>query len=701
MPNALASQTSPYLRQHAENPVDWLPWGPEALAAARERDVPLVVSIGYSSCHWCHVMEHESFEDPNVAALMNEEFVCVKVDREERPDVDALYMEAVQGMTGHGGWPLNVFLTPEQTPFYGGTYFPPEPRHGMPSWTQVLQAIAETWRENAAEIRAGGGRIREQLSRAARMEPSSEPFDVGALDAAVATLRQSFDATHGGFGGAPKFPQTPVLEFLLRHGEREMSLATLRAMARGGIHDQLGGGFHRYSVDASWTVPHFEKMLYDNALLARAYLHAHRLVDGDGDGDGEGGVGGGREDRAVHATARDAESGGVRHVSDLELERACRATLDWALREMRGPEGGFYSALDADSEGVEGRYYVWRAAELKDVLGADADAGIRWLGVSEQGNFVDPHDPEPGLNVLTDRSGGSTPPEETGGSRAVGSRDGIGTPDAATRERIRARLLEARAGRTRPGLDDKRLTSWNALMIAALADAGSVLDEPRYLDAAEQCAEFILRELREPSTTGGAGPGRQHDPTAPDEAGPGGQRQPNAPDEAGPRRLLRTYSEGRAHIGGYLEDYAFLLEALIVLFEATCEERWLTEARALAQQMIARFADPERGGFFSTPADGEELIARRKELDDSPIPSGASSAALGLLRLAQITGVESYERHALGVLRLLHEIAPQHPSSFGHLLQALELHLSPAAALACAVPPARSAASGSVQPPPA
>jgi uncharacterized protein YyaL (SSP411 family) len=674
MPNALASQTSPYLRQHAENPVNWLPWGPEALAAARERDTPLLVSIGYSSCHWCHVMEHESFEDPAVAALMNEELVCVKVDREERPDVDALYMEAVQGMTGHGGWPLNVFLTPEQLPFYGGTYFPPEPRHGMPSWTQVLQAIAETWRENAAEIRAGGERIREQLSRAARMEPSTEPFDTGALDTAVAVLRGSFDAVNGGFGGAPKFPQTPVIEFLLRHGEREMSLATLRAMAAGGIHDQLGGGFHRYSVDASWTVPHFEKMLYDNALLARAYLHGHRLLE-EGDGDREGAVVGGddagacKSDGSPGGSGTSGSSGGA--TPDQKLARVCRATLDWALREMRGPEGGFYSALDADSEGVEGRYYVWRVEELRDLLGEDADAAIRWLGVSEQGNFVDPHHPEPGLNVLTDRSGpeGLGQPDEMSGTSA------IGRPDHATRERIRARLLEARAGRTRPGLDDKRLTSWNALMIAALADAGSVLDEPRYLDAAEQCAEFVLRELREPSPAVDAAPEQQHEPPTP------------------ARRLLRTYSEGHAHIGGYLEDHAFLLEALIVLFEATCEERWLTEARAIAAQTIARFADPERGGFFSTAADGEELIARRKELDDSPIPSGASSAALGLLRLAQITGEEAYERHALSVLKLLHEIAPRHPSSFGHLLQALQLHLSPAAALACAVPPARSASS--------
>jgi uncharacterized protein YyaL (SSP411 family) len=596
MTNALATETSPYLRQHAENPVDWLPWGPVALARAREKDRPLLVSIGYSACHWCHVMERESFEDERTAALMNEEFVCVKVDREERPDVDALYMEAVQSMTGQGGWPLNVFLTPEQLPFYGGTYFPPDPRPGMPAWTQVLQAISEAWNERREEIRAGGERLRERLSGGAQLRPCTEPLREDALDRAVAALRGAFDARSGGFGGAPKFPPTSVIELLLCRGEHDMSLATLRAMASGGMYDQLGGGFARYSVDAAWRVPHFEKMLYDNALLARAYLH------------------------------------GFQASGDSRLQEVCRETLDWALREMRGAEGAFYAALDADSEGVEGRYYVWTLAQLRAELGEDADAAIAWLQASEQGNFSDPHHPEPGLNVLQGR--GPRPPAEQ-------------------RERVRARLLDVRAGRTRPGLDDKRLTSWNALMICALADAGAALQEPRYLDAAVGCAQFVLGEMRDERS-----------------------------------RLLRTYNDGQAKIDGYLEDYAFMLEASIALFEATCEERWLTEAVVLADTLIARFADPEHGGFYSTSADGEELIVRRKDLEDSPIPSGASSAAMGLLRLAQLTGEGEYERHAVSVLRLLAEIAPRHPSAFGHLLQALHWHLAPARPIACAIPPA-------------
>jgi uncharacterized protein YyaL (SSP411 family) len=648
MSNALAEETSPYLRQHAENPVDWLPWGPQALTRARAEDKPLLVSIGYSSCHWCHVMERESFEDPRTAALMNEAFVCVKVDREERPDVDALYMEAVQGMTGSGGWPLNVFLTPEQLPFYGGTYFPPDPRPGMPAWTQVLQAIAESWSERREEIRAGGERLRERLSGGALLQPSSEPITAAELDAAVGRLRESFDRAHGGFGRAPKFPQASVIEFLLLRGESEMALTTLRAMAAGGIHDQLGGGFARYSVDDHWAVPHFEKMLYDNALLARAYLH------------------------------------GWQASGEPRLLEVCLDTLGWALREMRGPEGGFYSALDADSEGLEGRFYVWTLAELRELLGADADAAIAWFGATEAGNFQDPHNPEPGLNVLQDRS--APPPQDP-----AGAADGVRTPQgvpaplpgAAARRRIRHRLLQARSARVRPGLDDKRLTAWNALMITALAETGARLrEEPpaplaagaaergsaeeggtdtvegraltaeALLDAARECAEFLLRE-----------------------------------ETDGPGRLLRTYSQGQAKIDAYLEDYAFLLEAMIALFEATCEERWLQRATALADEIIAGFADPERGGFFSTSGEHEALIARRKELDDTPIPSGGSSAALGLLRLAQLTGEREYERHAVSVLRLLHEIASRHPLAFGHLLQAVHWHLSPARPVACSLAP--------------
>jgi uncharacterized protein len=594
MSNALAAETSPYLRQHAENPVDWLPWSELAFERARAEGKPVLVSIGYSACHWCHVMERESFEDERTAALMNEEFVCVKVDREERPDVDALYMEAVQAMTGQGGWPLNVFLTPEQLPFYGGTYFPPEARHGMPSWAQLLQAIAEAWQANGDEIRSGGEQLRERLAGAARLQPSAQPLQERALDEAVAALRPAFDARNGGFGRAPKFPQASVIELLLLRGEHEMALSTLRAMAGGGIHDVLGGGFARYSVDATWTVPHFEKMLYDNALLARAYLH------------------------------------GWQASGEEELRVVCAGVLDWALREMRGPEGAFYSALDADSEGAEGRFYVWRTRELEDLLGDDAAAAIAWFEAGEEGNFSDPHHPEPGLNVLQSR--GARPPAEV-------------------RERIRARLLAARAQRTRPGLDDKRLTSWNALMIAALADAGAALSEPRYVAAAQDCAEFLFERMR---------------------------------DERG--RLLRSFNSGEAKIPAYLEDHAFLLEALLVLFETTCEERWYHRAQELADEMIARFADPERGGFFSTAADGEALIARRKDIEDTPIPAGSSSAAMGLLRLAQLSGSEDYERHALSVLALTHEIAPRHPTAFGHLLQALHWHFAPARPIACAVP---------------
>jgi uncharacterized protein YyaL (SSP411 family) len=597
MPNALARETSPYLLQHKDNPVDWLPWGDEALERARDLDRPLLVSIGYSSCHWCHVMERESFEDAETATLMNERFVCVKVDREERPDVDALYMEAVQAMTGQGGWPLNVFLTPEQAPFYGGTYFPPAPRYGMPSWRQVLGAVAEAWDTQREEIREQGQKVAPRLGGGALLTASVQPLQAAELDEAVATLRRSFDSVHGGFGGAPKFPQAPVLEFLLARDEPAMVLQTLHSMASGGIFDQVGGGFSRYSVDAQWRVPHFEKMLYDNALLARAYLHGYQVSD------------------------------------DALLRRTCEETLDWTLREMLASEGGFYSALDADSEGVEGKFYVWTLDELRAELGDDADAAIAWFGATEHGNFE-------GANVLESRG-----PE----------------PPAEQRERIRATLLEARARRVRPGLDDKRLAAWNALMIAALADAGAVLQRDDYLDAARDAATFVLDRMR----------------------GPDG-------------RLLRTFNAGVARLNAYLEDHAFLLEALLVLYEATFEERWFTAARDLADTIVARFADAERGGFFSTADDHEQLIARRKDLEDSPIPAGGSSAALGLLRLAALTGENRYEEAAVGQLALLHEVAVRHPTGFGHLLQAIDLHLAPRREVALAGDPEGVAALAAV-----
>ena len=577
MPNRLAEETSPYLLQHKDNPVDWQPWGEEALARAREEDRPLLVSIGYSACHWCHVMEHESFEDPEIAALMNERFVCIKVDREERPDVDAIYMDAVQAMTGHGGWPLNAFITPEQVPFYAGTYFPPEQRHGMPSWRMVLLAVADAWEKRRDEIRASSAQVVRSLEASARMQPSSDPIREELLDAAIDTLRRSYDRAHGGFGGAPKFPPASTIELLLSRGEREMSLSTLRAMAAGGIYDQVGGGFARYAVDATWTVPHFEKMLYDNALLARAYLHGWQVSGQD------------------------------------RLREVCCETLDWALREMHGPEGGFCAALDADSEGVEGKFYVWTVAELRDTLGdEEAEAAIAHFGASERGNFE-------GTNIL--EAHGPRPQE---------------LPE------IRRKLYDARSARVWPGLDDKRLTAWNALMISALADAGSALERDDYVEGAGECAEFVLRDLR---------------------------------DDRG--RLLRTWKDGRGRLSAYLEDHAFMLEALLTLYEATFDPRWYREAVALADQIVEHFADGERGGFFMTADDHEQLAARRKDLDDSPIPSGSSSAAFGLLRLARLSGEQRYEQLAIGVVRLLYPLAVKHPQGFGHLLRAVDFYLAP------------------------
>ena len=577
MANRLARETSPYLLQHAENPVDWYPWGEEAFTRAREEDRAVLVSIGYSACHWCHVMERESFEDDAVAQLMNERFVCIKVDREEHPDVDAIYMDAVQAMTGQGGWPLNAFLTPDGVPFWCGTYFPPEPRQGMPSWPNVVQAIGAAWDEQREEIRSQAGAIVQRLRGAAALTPPEDELDPASLDAAVGALQKLYDPEYGGFGRAPKFPPCSVIEFLLGRGEREMALHTLRRMASGGMYDQVGGGFARYSVDRVWLVPHFEKMLYDNALLARAYLH------------------------------------GAQVSGEPLFERVCRETLDFALRELRQEEGAFASALDADSEGVEGKFYVWRLDEVREVLGDELAAeAIEHFGMTEGGNFE-------GANIPV---------------RA--------TPDPPHRDELRARLYEARAQRVWPGLDDKRLTSWNALMVTALADAGAALDEPRYVDAAVECADFLVTRMR---------------------------------DDEG--RLLRTYNRGQARLRAVLEDHAFLLEALLALYEATFDARWFAEAQALADTIIERFADRENGGFFSTAEDHEQLITRRKEIEDNPIPAGQSAAALGLLRLAALCGEYRYEEAALGAVRLLHAIAPQHPQAFGHLLQAIDFHVSP------------------------
>jgi uncharacterized protein len=601
MANRLAAETSPYLLQHRDNPVDWYPWGEEARGRARAEDMPILLSVGYSACHWCHVMAHESFEDADTAAYMNANFVCVKVDREERPDVDAIYMEAVQAFTGQGGWPMTVFLDPDAVPFYGGTYFPPDEGHGMPSFRMVMEAVLDAFRGRREEIRERAATTVGRLEALARIAPGGVP-DAADLAGAVTTLLGSADPVNGGFGRAPKFPPASSLELLMSRasgsGGAESGRAgldhverTLDAMLAGGIYDQLGGGFARYAVDSAWLVPHFEKMLYDNGLLARAYLHGWQVL------------------------------------GQARYRRVCEETLDWLLREMRGPEGGFYSAYDADSEGEEGKFYVWTPAEVRAVLAADAagaaatggradpEAILDYYGVTEAGNFE-------GNNVLH-------------------LADGAAAVAPAGLDAARRALFAARAERVAPGLDDKRLTSWNALAITALAEAGAVLGRDDYLEAARACAEFLLGTMR---------------------------------DEDG--RLLRTYKDGRAHLNAYLEDHAFLVEALLVLYEADFDPRWFASARELAETMIARFGDDERGGFYSTSADHESLIARRKEVGDHPIPAGNSSAALGLLRLASLSGEASFAERARGVLALFGDPAISHPDSFAHFLRALDFDLA-------------------------
>jgi uncharacterized protein len=582
--NRLAGETSPYLLQHADNPVDWYPWGEEALALARGEGRPILLSIGYSACHWCHVMAHESFEDPETAALMNRLFVNVKVDREERPDLDAVYMNAVVGMTGHGGWPMTVFLTPAGEPFHGGTYYPPAPRHGMPAFRQVLLAVDKAWREQRGEVERVGANVGEALRRASQIVPSSDPLTEDILADAVPRLRAVHDSTWGGFGGAPKFPPGPAVGFLLRRYARtgegealEIARTTLDGMALGGMHDLVGGGFHRYSVDAVWLVPHFEKMLYDNALLATAYLEA----------------------AAVTGEERYA--------------RVASDTLDFLLRDMRLPEGGFASALDADTEGEEGTTYVWTPAQLADALGAeDARVAAEHYGVTEGGNF------EGGTTVL----------------RAQG-------PPPADLDRIRAALLERRMRRPQPGRDDKAIAAWNGLALAALAQGGWRLGRPDLLDAARECARFLLGPM----------------------TGPDG-------------RLLRTYRAGSARIPAYLDDHAAVCHGLLELALATGEPEWLPPARRLADEALRRFADAEHGGFYQSAADAERLVARHKELDDNPTPSGNSLLCHCLVRLARIYADPELEARAEATLRLAVDGMRNAPHGFGQMLSALDLYLS-------------------------
>ncbi|HYN83771.1 MAG TPA: thioredoxin domain-containing protein [Pyrinomonadaceae bacterium] len=594
--NRLAKETSPYLLQHAHNPVDWYPWGEEALARARAEGKPILLSIGYSACHWCHVMERESFEDEQIARLMNENFVNIKVDREERPDLDQIYMNAVQLMTRHGGWPLTVFLTPDLVPFYGGTYFPPEDRHGMPGFPRILTGVAEAYRERPDEVALSAGEILGELRRMSAVNPSREVLTEDLLEQAFRSIARGYDERHGGFGSAPKFPAAMNLEFILRTQRRnrnaralEMVVHTCRKMAEGGMYDQLGGGFHRYSTDARWLVPHFEKMLYDNALLARVYLHAHQVT------------------------------------GEEFFRRVCVETLDYVVREMTDASGGFYSTQDADSEGVEGKFFVWTRDEITSLLGErDADAFAAFYDVTEDGNFEE-------ANILNV----ARPAEQVAAELKLGVAE-----LSEILERSRRTLFEARERRVKPGRDEKVLTAWNAMTLESFAEASAVLGRADYAKVAENNARFLLERLRE----GGL--------------------------------LLHVYKDGVAKHAAFLDDYAHVVSALITLFETSGDARWLEEAQALARKMIEEFWDEDEGGFFYTGRSGEQLIVRNKDFFDNATPSGNSVAAEALLRLSVLTGEEDFRRKAANVFRLVYDAMSRYPSAFGYALGALDFYLS-------------------------
>jgi uncharacterized protein len=595
--NRLAGETSPYLLQHAGNPVDWYPWGEEALQRSRTEDKPIFLSIGYSACHWCHVMERESFENPDISALMNEHFVNIKVDREERPDLDQIYMSAVQAMTGHGGWPMSVFLTPELKPFFGGTYFPPNDSRGMAGFPRVLLSVHRAWQERRDEIRQSAAEMTEQLQAYATLPNASGTLETTLLDNAARAILRNFDPTHGGFGRAPKFPHPMDIRVLLRQyartGEDYALHAvrhTLDKMARGGIYDHLGGGFARYSTDERWLVPHFEKMLYDNALLASAYLEAYQAT------------------------------------RDAELGRVARETMDYVLGRMTDPDGAFYSTEDADSEGVEGKYYVWSLAEVNELLGADRAKTFAYVyDVTESGNWEH-------RNILN-------LPKTVGQAAKMLDRDEDGLRSEVAEDR--AKLLAVRDRRVPPGKDTKVLVSWNGLMIAALAEGGRVLRDTRYLDAADRAATFILDRMRQDG-----------------------------------RRLLHTYKDGRARLDAYLDDYAHFIDGLTHLYEATGEPRWIESALELTQVMIDEFSDPADGGFFYTGRHHEALIARQKDYTDNATPSGNGMAATALVRLGALTGRDDLTEAGRSTLVSMLVLLEREPAAASQSLIALDFLLA-------------------------
>ncbi|MEO6467689.1 MAG: thioredoxin domain-containing protein [Acidimicrobiia bacterium] len=601
--NRLAEETSPYLRQHADNPVDWYPWGPEAFARAEAEDRPILVSVGYSACHWCHVMAHESFENPDIAAVMNRLFVNVKVDREERPDVDAVYMEAVQALSGRGGWPMTVFLAPDGRPFFGGTYFPPADRQGMPGFVRIMEAVSDVWtnqRDDVADQTAKLQQAIESNTLRDRLSSGSADLQFAVLEQAYAGVREVFDPIDGGFGRAPKFPPSMTIDFLFRCHVRgdapdalPMAVTTLDAMAAGGLYDHVGGGFARYSTDSVWLVPHFEKMLYDQALLLGAYVRGHLLT------------------------------GSARYREVVE------ETIEYVRRDLGHAAGGFFSAEDADSEGIEGKFSLWSLEEITELCGDDAAEVVRYFGVTADGNFTDPH---------------------TGYSGTILHQVDRHEPRPEAVRRSLPRLFEARNRRVRPGLDDKVLTAWNAMFTRSLIEAAAAFDRSDWMDAARTNLEFLLRELR--------------------------------PDG----RLLRSWqSDGGARHLGYAEDYAALIGALVTMAEHD-DVRWLSDAIELARELVDLFADEESGGFFTTGTDAEPLIVRPQDFFDNATPSENSLAADALLRLAAVTGDAEWSSRAERLLGFLGPAMTQYPTSFGMLLGAYERALTPAVELAIVGP---------------